>query len=619
MRRAGRIAIGLAVALAAAPAWAQGDDEDEDEDDVEERDVDASDEDDDSDEDDGGGGMRANRDDDDRDRDSDRGDDDEDFEEISHESDHGRPGGGNSTSSGDANSFEQSRFYIDKLDTAKTAKGTLFQGSLTSSTFYYRESGGELAGATGSGVRSNSEFARAFTDLRGQLDALHLAGGRWDMRLDVRGRAIGDPDQNTLSARGLTYPTRVQGGTYGRNELELRELWLVRGGVRTDLFVGRQFVADLGAIKIDGLRFDYAKSNRLTILGFAGAYPMRGSRTIGTDYLVGRDEDGVKVGRVIPLAFGGGGAYRTEHMYGSFGGVAILPFKGETPRVYATSSGYWRKGTRIDLYHFAIIDLYGEAADPIALTNVSAGVNFKPAARMRITGSFHRVDTETLNVTAQAFLNGDEVTNVVRSDIEVQRIASDQVRGGLSVSLGGQQQIEVSTALAVRQRPAIPLYDGINNDPVQTLPGSRSVEVWFGAVHRNLKGYRVGVDASRIFGAGGGGIYARSASFGGRLYASKEFRGGRGEWELDLGYTSSKDDNVGMLCTTTDVESCYGSSKIGFIELGGTMYYRIKKDIFGVAMLNIGRYSLQTATPMGVLTDPSVLSTSGYLRIGYRF
>jgi hypothetical protein len=604
-----RIAVGLAVAVAAAPAWAQRDDEDEDEDeDIEERDVDAADEDG-GDEDDGGG-MRANK------RDAKR--DDEDFEEISHETDHGRPGGGG----GDANAFEQSRFYIDKLDSAKTAEGTLFQGSLTSSSFYYREGGGVLAGAAATGVRSNSEFARAFTDLRAQLDALHVAGGRWDFRVDARGRAIGDPDQNTTSGVGLEFPTRVQGGTYGRNELELREMWLVRGGERTDLFFGRQFIADLGAIKIDGLRFDYARSNTLTILGFAGAYPMRGSRTIGTDYLVGRDEDGNKVGRVIPLAFGGGGAYRTENMYGSFGGVAILPFKGETPRVYATSSGYWRKGTRIDLYHFAIVDLYGEAADPIALTNISAGVNFKPAARMRLTGSFHRVDTETLNVTAQAFLNQDELTNVVRSDIEVQRIASDQVRGGLSVSLGGQQQIEVSTALAIRRRPAIPLYDGINNDPVQTLPSSRSVEVWFGAVHRNLKGYRVGVDGSRIFGAGGGGIYARSASFGGRLYASKEFRGGRGEWELDLGYTTSKDDNVGTACPpmgNLNVETCYGSSKIGLVELGGTMYYRIKKDIFGVAMVNIGRYSLQTATMAGVLTDPNVLSTSGYLRIGYRF
>ena len=617
MRRLARIALGVAVVLAAAPAWAQRDDEDDE--DVEERDIDADD-----DDDDGGGGMRANRDDEDEDegdgdekkKKRDGGRDDEDFEEISHETDHGRPGGGGDD---DANAFEQSRFYIDKLDSAKTAKGTLFQGSLTSSSFYYREGGGELTGAAVTGVRSNSEFARAFTDLRAQLDALHIAGGRWDFRVDARGRAIGDPGQNTVSPLGIDYPTRVQGGTYGRNELELREMWLVRGGERTDLFVGRQFIADLGAIKIDGLRFDYARSNTLTILGFAGAYPMRGSRTIGSDYLVGRDEDGNRVGRVIPLAFGGGGAYRTQNMYGSFGGVAILPFKGETPRVYATSSGYWRKGTRLDLYHFAVVDLYGEAADPIALTNVSAGVNFKPAARIRVTGSVHRVDTETLNVTAQAFLNQAELANVVRSDIEVQRIASDQLRGGLSVSLGGQQQIEVSTALAVRRRPAIPLYDGINNDPVQTLPSSRSVEVWFGAVHRNLKGYRVGVDASRIFGAGGGGIYARSASFGGRLFASKEFRGGRGEWELDVGYTSSKDDNVGMLCSTADVESCYGSSAIGLIELGGTVYYRIKKDIFGVAMVNVGRYSLQTATTMGVLTDPSVLSTSGYLRIGYRF
>jgi hypothetical protein len=469
----------------AIPAAAQGDDDEEDEDrggedDDEDRGGDDEDEDRGDDED---GGIRANRPDDEAEDGGGGGDDggggeeaDPDFE---RQKDHTRPGGGRS----DQNQFQRERFFVDKEESAKTAKGTLIQGSFTSSNFVYRESGGALGGTAGTvGATSNSQFSRYFTDLRAQIDAMHLGGSRWDFRLDGRVRFTADPGQATqLSIDGTDFPTRVQSGMFGRNEYELKEMWFVRGGERADVFVGRQYVTDLGAIKIDGIRIDYASSPKFTLIGFAGAYPYRGSRSIGLDYIEGKDDAGESVGRVIPIAAGGGAAYRTEKMYGSFGGAAIVPLKGEQPRVYGTSSGYWRTGPKLDFYHFAIIDLYGSAG--FAITNLSLGVNAKPAQRIRLNAAVNRVDTETLNVTAQAYLSDPEPGRI-RNDTTIQRVASDQARGGVSVSLGQTQQIEVSTSLTYRRRPEVKLTDGMT--VLQTISGmKRADESCFGSASYN--------------------------------------------------------------------------------------------------------------------------------------
>lgn len=576
--------------------------------------------------DDGGGGD----DDDGGDRGKKGGDDDgggdnagggddggggEGDEVFERNKDHTRPGGGRT----DQNSFQKLRFFVDKDESAKTAKGTLYQGSITSSSFVYRETGGTLDGAAGAtGVTSNSKFMRMFTDLRAQLDALHIGGTRWDFRLDGRARVMNDPKQSTQNTvnPGISYPTRVQGGVFGKNEYELKELWLVRGGDRADVFMGRQYVADLGAIKIDGLRVDYASSPQLTFIGFGGAYPYRGSRSLSTDYIKGKDAAGVSTGRVIPLAFGGGAAYRTEHTYGSFGGVAIVPFKGEQPRVYATASGYWRTGPKLDFYHFAVVDLYGSAG--AALTNLSAGINTRPAPRIQANASINHVDTETLDITARAFLNEPE-TNVIRNDTFVQRIASDQARGGLSVALGDMQQVELSTSLTYRRRPSFSLSDGMAL--VQSFPASSSVEALFQALHRSLfKQVRVGVDVSRIFKVGGGASYARTASLQTRVYASREFQQGKGEWDAEVAYTAAKDTNTDISCNLTTLETCYGSSRIGLLEVGGSAYYRLREDIFMIALANVGRYSLQYLDVAGVRhTDPAVTSISAFIRLAYRF
>ena len=226
-----------------------------------------------------------------------------------------------------SNSFSKDRFFIDKLDTADTDEKTLLQGNFTSSTFLYRESGGALADDTMTPVNVNSPFSRFFTDLRAQLDARHIKGGRWDFRLDARGRLVQGggavtPNPNTPEPRA-----NVQSGARGRNELDLREAWLVRSGERTDVFIGRQFITDLAATRIDGIRLDYAMSRKITLLGYAGALPYRGSRSIGTDYPNQFSAERAPLGKTPPIGAGFGAAYRTPRSYGALGSVLAIPLK----------------------------------------------------------------------------------------------------------------------------------------------------------------------------------------------------------------------------------------------------------------------------------------------------
>ena len=118
------------------------------------------------------------------------------------------------------------------------------------------------------------------------------------------------------------------------------------------------------------LRIDHAKNARWTYLGFVGAYPLRGSRSITTDYPRGVTPMGNPAARVIPVAGGFGAAYRTSRTYGALGGVAIVPTKKdaytgafEKPRVFVTTNGYARRSPKLDLYHYVVVDLTGAHLD----------------------------------------------------------------------------------------------------------------------------------------------------------------------------------------------------------------------------------------------------------------
>ncbi|MBA3817792.1 MAG: hypothetical protein H0X17_02790 [Deltaproteobacteria bacterium] len=525
-----------------------------------------------------------------------------------------------------SNPFQKDRFFVDKVDTEKTAKGTLVQGSLQWSNFVYRESGGALNNDPVQGS-SASRFNRYFTDFRLQTDFRHLGGSKWDARIDTRGRLVNNPADGIggLAAPASVDDARVQSGFNGQNEAEVREAWIVRSGKRSDIFFGRQFITDLGALKIDGLRVDYAKSEKLTLLGFGGLYPLRGSRSLTTDYQPLQTNDGAMLspaGRLV-TAGGFGAAYRTVNMHGALGGVALVPLSSERPRVYVTSNGYYRSGSALDLYHFAIIDLVGSAG--FSLTNLSAGANYKPNQRLRLTASFNRVDTETLNVQAGIYLKdpvteGGAVKVQNETYLQLQRVSTNAARASASAGLGHLQRFEVTIASAYRYRPDLTLRapDGTTNI---ALAAAKGVDV-FGSVmdRRSLFGLRVGVDVSKSFGLGNV-AFQRSEVLATRLFAAREIGEGRGEWEGEVSYSTSLDRAGGSGCTgtATSPADCFGTSKAKIMSGGANVYYRIRGNLFGLGSLFVSRMNLQRLDGMTVTADPAVTSVTGFLRVAYRF
>lgn len=530
------------------------------------------------------------------------------------------------------NVFEQGRFFVDKTDSDDKKKGTIIQGSLTSTSFFYTESGGafQQTGATQPLGDNSSRFSREFTDLRLQTDFRHIGGGRWDFRVDGRVRFVNSIDADNDPLHTVTLePSHVQSGYAGGNEYELRELWLVRNGEKSDIFFGRQFIPDLGAIKIDGLRVDYASSEKFTYIGFGGLYPQRGSRSIETDYEELKKADGTTAGQYVGTA-GFGAAYRTPNAYGSFGGVVLAPLGGgEDPRFYGTATGYYRYGSKLDIYHFAIIDVLGSNAVNNGLTNLSAGLNYKPSQRLRLTANYNRVDTDTLNVQANSYLNQPDTVNtggnLLSNELFITRLATTSLRGGVSAALGDLNRVEISVAATYRYRPSF-LLQILDSPNTETIPLAKSVEVYGSIVDRHsIKDMRLGADVVRTFGVGNV-AYQRNELLAVRVFAGKELSSGKGEWEAEIGYSSSDNKTVGGMTNclapsllTGGVNSCFGSSNGTLLQLGGTYYYRLAAAWMGIASVYITHTGIESNDGGVMASDPGITGITGFLRLAYRF
>jgi hypothetical protein len=529
----------------------------------------------------------------------------------------------------------EDRFFFVEESDEEERESTAYDGSFTSTTFYYREDGEQAAPLTtgGQGPLVASPVDRLFTDLRAQLNARHIRGSKVDFRFDGRGRLSETKHETPSNPNDMFELPEVSGqaGFFGDNELELREVYFRRDGEEYDVTLGRQFVLELAATKIDGLQIQRESSKQWRYLVFAGLYPSRISRDVREDYPVIDNNPDVTVyerKRVTPVAGGLGAAYRFERAYGAFGGVAIFPLANdyqtgtlEKPRVFGTANGYWRQSATVDIFHYVVVD--ATSSSGAGLTNLTVGLNWQPAPIMRTYAQVSRVDTETLNVTAQAKLENpdlDGAANSVQNNIEVQRIAQDQARVGLSVSL--RQRFEVSTSGTLRRRGELVVNGGDPDDAAddRVFPAAQGADITFSAVDRkSVKDMRIGLSATRSFSVGNTNLY-RTKSWVARLDGRKEVAAGKGEVEGNITYLQSKDDNRGAMCIPGDPITCYGAAQVNSVALGALAHYRFKPDWFFVASAAVGRQFMSAADAMGVLQAQPDLTTLNLLfRLAYRF
>lgn len=534
-------------------------------------------------------------------------------------------------------------FFTDQAVSDEAATGTVYDGSLTSTTFYYREDGDPAPSPSGGGAEpfSASPVDRIFTDLRTQLDAKRIGGSRAYVRADFRAR-LNTTTYSTLSSATTDGSAETdvpyQSGTRFGNELDLRELYGKRDGKSVDISVGRQFSLELAATKFDGIKVEAGSTQRWRYIIFGGLYPSRVSRDLRDDYAYG-DGDPATPGHqeggalVLPVTGGTGMAYRFQGGYGSFGVVGILPLaddavtnEAEKPRVFGTASGYWRASQNVDLYHYLVADATG--ASGAGLTNLTLGVNLQPTTSFRIFGNVTRVDTDTLNVVAQERLQDPDAmaegipNTTVQNNLEVQRIAQEAVRVGVSASFG--PRVEVTTSGGVRRRGEL-IVEPVNgelDDPTDDIvfPQAQAADVSVGLVDReSIADMRLGLTGTASFGIGDEKLY-RATSYVARAEGNKELADGRAELEINLTYLNSSDDNRGLACESDALLTCYGASSVQSVTAGLLLFWRFRPSWFAVASGSVGpQFSKSTSATAEIVDQPTILVSNVLLRLAYRF
>jgi hypothetical protein len=524
---------------------------------------------------------------------------------------------------------------VDRFQAEKVAEDeSVLQGRLTSSTFFFQEIGDSIVNGANEVADNASPVTRLYTELRAQLGWSQPGVNRVDVRADARVR-VAVPCEFAYVSDEATTPgnparfgyddCRTQSGTYGGNEYDIRELYGRRAGATLELQTGRQYVGEVAATKVDGIKATYVLDDNWSLIGFGGLAPSRISRSVVDDYQ----------GGVLPIAAGAGGAYRYSRYFGSVGAAGIVPLAASDadaevqPRIFVTSNGYWRPSELLDVYHYLSVDLAGASTDEVSdqFTNVSVGANIKPVEDLRITAALQHFSTDTLDEFARLRLDTAAENDIVQNNVDVLRLSSQAARLGVSLALM-ERRFEVSTSFQLRHRPPQAVCAG--SDPECSMTGVATTEdAWSGEAmlslvdRQSIGGLRLGASVINMFGLYelglGNDSYGRSNYLVARLDASRSLMDEQVQIDADLAYLHAED--AGQSTCGAAPLTCYGDTVTDTISGGATVYYRFQPDWFALVTANA---ALQSFTP-GAAVDAAMQTSStntaltGFLRLAYRF
>lgn len=478
---------------------------------------------------------------------------------------------------------------------------------LTLSTFLFRETGADAPAIVDQGAMlgNASPVRRYFGDLRTELSAGGLA-------LDARIRQ--------------TSSERYQAGASGGGEYELRTLDYRLGSAATSVTIGRQFVDAVGATRIDGIAVTRKLTGGIAATLFGGAFPELGSRSLDTDYVHVRNAGGSDGALLVPITGGLGVAYQTANYHGDLGAAAVYVTQdvpnataAEKSRVFTTSSGYWRIGAPVDIYHFALLDVAGE--NGVHLTNGSAGIDVRPTPGVQFTASVHHVSTDILQIAARNLLSDPDpsMIGVVQNNLAVLRISQDVARAAASVSLA-DQRFELSASGGVHRRPgvSVALADGSG---AAAFPEVRSADATFAILDRHsLGGLRTQLSGSLTFPVGSGAVNRARGTLV-RLSAMRAFARERGQIEADVMAERFRDvgSGTGMCMTSLDAFACYGTSTTIAAQVGALASWRIGREWMLIADAHAGYRNVHSTSIAGPMAWPKVYSLTSFIRVQWRF
>jgi hypothetical protein len=97
--------------------------------------------------------------------------------------------------------------------------------------------------------------------------------------------------------------------------------------------------------------------------------------------------------------------------------------------------------------------------------------------------------------------------------------------------------------------------------------------------------------------------------------AQREFAGGAGLIDLQIGWDSWRDDGFGRTCDPTSIQTCFGITDGSLIDVGVLGSYRMSRAWLVVGDLHLLANGSTTQTSV----DPNVYTVLGMLRLQYRF
>ena len=471
---------------------------------------------------------------------------------------------------------------------------------LTLSTFLYRETGDDAAALVDQGATAAnaSPVQRTFGDLRMEL----TSGGLF---------ADGRVRQTTSQ--------RFQAGANGASEYDLRTLGYRLGGERMSLTIGRQYLDSVGQTKIDGLAFRRAIAGPVAATLFAGAYPQLGSRSLDTDYVR------IDGSRIVPVSGGLGVDYATPDFHGAVGLAGVYVAQevagasfDERSRVFATSTGYWRPASIVDVYHFALVDVAG--GEGVALTNGSAGLVLRPLPALQITASASHVGIDVLQLTARDLLADPDPTviGLVQNDVALVRVAQESARAGATLALAAQR-FEISASAGAHRRPEVrvPLSDGTGD---VLFAETRSLDATFGVVdRRSLGGARIALTGT-LAAPLGDAVPNRAKSTAVRLAIGRAFAHERGQLEVDgMAARFSSASSSGMCTASMDPFVCYSAAKATVAQAGVLASWRVGREWLLIADAHAGYRDATSQTIAGTTAWPHVWAITSFLRAQWRY
>lgn len=366
------------------------------------------------------------------------------------------------------------------LGTGTARAEPVFTGKVSLGGLYYTESDGKSNDEDK--LASNGQLG--YAELRALVEGKRLWRDRLDLKLDLRLRFTSGFDfENKFTNGGNATPGTSARGYLGGSEYEIRQLYgVLRISERTSLQVGRMFVQEADALKIDGVRLAQRFGPSWEGAAFLGGYPNPYSRSLMTDYtptcgagvaaatvssagLVSGDACQA-AGPQLGLALGMTARYSYDTLWGALGLVGSVfggsgdggpvmlrtgPAAGtakadasylnppldelDAPRIYLSWINSWRPLQRLDVFANLVLDLYGGGGPQLTRLVTLGTLRLLKDDRLTLRLGYSRLSSLAINMYLNHQLYSrlaggtpKDMLGIVENNLTVLRTARDEVR-----------------------------------------------------------------------------------------------------------------------------------------------------------------------------------------------